>query len=460
MNMGQGVEKKSHRFDIKSTSKDSEVSQASQASLAALAALVARAERKFPFSALPGVEPALGRYRTGTITVPQRMCEPFMAQWSYEYSPAPRVSPVCAQDDELLAPIDQEDDGVIILHQLRPEENDHDRVKIKKEDVLMAYSRLASELPAYPPLPQHGFGAQSMYGDWYIYNDYSLCKQFEADYEWVHVYIGESTRIPLRVSIKKLTIDKVKDGKISSAQVDMMSLHIGIKVPNGPLFRHINTSMLVDYFKGGNFATLKQNRAGVKFNGERIRAAGLSGEMIHLNIRPYDGDVFGAFYPPQIELMVMGTRQYLDYKIFDHPEVDGLICKMTCHRYKAHSYQQLNAIGKVPRHWCICDESQKSKPGKPRGAGPSGMAAFLAALGEHKAQKGQNKCKHFDVGKCYAVGGGKGVPCAFLHEGSPDKITCELGAQCKGPPRCKYAHPTPDETMYACTPPYPPWEPD
>ena len=41
----------------------------------------------------------------------------------------------------------------------------------------------ASELPAYPALPQHGFGAQSMYGDWYVYNDFELCQQFKEKYD-------------------------------------------------------------------------------------------------------------------------------------------------------------------------------------------------------------------------------------------------------------------------------------
>jgi hypothetical protein len=337
---------------------------------------------------------------------------------------------------------------MIVLHQLRPEDQHADRIKIKKEEVLMAYSTIAAELPAYPLMPQYGFGAKSVYGDWYVYNDWDLCEQFAKACVALEVRVGDGHIVTLKVSCKKLTIDKIKEGQIGDKQIDIMSLHVGIRIPNGPLFRHIHPSMLIQYFENNQFRTLKQSRGGVKFNGVRIRAAGLEGETIHLNIRPFDGDILGAFYPPQIEIMVKGTRQFIDYTIFDHPEIDGLVCVKTCHRYKAHAYQQLNALGKVPRNWCICGERQP-RPGPPRGAGSSansGTAAFLAALGAQQKAKGSAHCKHFMIGKCHAVGG-KSTKCAFIHEGSPEKINCELGTQCKGPPRCKYFHASIDELM-------------
>ena len=185
----------------------------------------------------------------------------------------------------------------------------------------------------------------------------------------------------------------------------------------------------------------------MKFNGERIKDKGLEGDMFHVNLRPRDGDIFGAFYPPQLDVTVKGTRQYLEYQLFDHPEIDGMICNQTCHRYKAHAFDQLRTIDKVPRHWCICGQIEKSKPGPSRGAGgSSGTAAFLAALKAHKEAKGQSACKHFPLGKCYSVGG-KGPRCAFLHEGDPKKIQCALGANCKGPERCGYLHTDADTDM-------------
>jgi hypothetical protein len=350
---------------------------------------------------------------------------------------------------------------MIVLHQIRPEDPRTDRIKIKKEEVLMAYSIMAAELPAYPLMPQYGFGAKSPYGDWYVYNDYDLCEQFSTACVALEVQTGDGQTVHLKVTSQKLTVDKIKEGQIGAKQIDVMSLHIGVRVPNGPLFRYIQPQMLIEYFKSNQFRTLKQSRGGVKFNGERIRNAGLGGEMIHLNIRPYDGDILGAYYPPQIEIMVKGTRQFIDYVIYDHPEINGLLCPKTCHRYKAVSFQQLNALGKVPRSWCICDEKQP-RPGPSRGAGSSansGTAAFLAALGAQQKAKGNAHCKHFQVGKCHAVGG-KGAKCAFLHEGAPEKINCELGSQCKGPPRCKYLHASPDELMYARPPAPLIWEPD
>lgn len=86
------------------------------------------------------------------------------------------------------------------------------------------------------------------------------------------------------------------------------------------------------------------------------------------------------------------------------------------------------------------------------------MTAFLAALGAKKKAKGVQSCKHFTIGKCYAVGG-KGPQCAFAHDGDADRIVCALGAACKGPSRCGYLHPPPDDDMCA-RPRLPPWEPD
>ena len=334
-----------------------------------------------------------------------------------------------------------DDDGMIVLHQPRPADKSADRVRIKKENVLMAYSSAASDLPAYPVYPQNGFGAQSPYGDWYMYNDWALCEQFKSAFDHVYVVV-DGARVRLEVSIKKLTMDHTAEGKISKKMVDVLSVHVGVRIPNGPLFPHINGKVVKEAFEMLGFNVLKQNRSGVKFNGERIKDKGLGGDMFHVNIRPRDGDILGAFYPPQLEVKVKGTRQFLEYQIFDHPEIGQMLCYKTCHRYKAHAYEQLQAMGKVPHNWCICDQIEKSKPGPSRGAGgQSGAAAFLAALKAQKEAKGSSACKHFPLGKCYAVGG-KGPRCAFLHEGDPTKITCALGAACKGPQRCGYLHST------------------
>ena len=223
------------------------------------------------------------------------------------------------------------------------------------------------------------------------------------------------------------------------------------------MFRHINGAMIKEAFERHGLMVLKQNRSGVKFNGQRIKDAGVGGEMIHVNIRPRDGDILGAFYPPQLYVVVKGTDQYLDFVIYSHPELQDAICTQLCHRYKAHMYAQLNSLGKVPRNWCVCDQVEGRKPGPARGAGPSGAAAFMAALNARKSEKGTADCAHFAKGKCYAVGG-KGPKCAFRHDGDPKTIPCGLGAMCKGPSRCGYNHPIPDTEM--CAMRLNPWEPD
>ena len=64
--------------------------------------------------------------------------------------------------------------------------------------------------------------------------------------------------------------------------------------------------MIAKFFEEQGFCALKLNRAGVKFNGQRIKDAGLGGEMFHMNIRPMNGDILGAFYPEQVRVQVKG----------------------------------------------------------------------------------------------------------------------------------------------------------
>jgi hypothetical protein len=60
---------------------------------------------------------------------------------------------------------------------------------------------------------------------------------------------------------------------------------------------------------------------------------------------------------------------------------------------------------------------------------------------------------------CSSVGG-KGTICAYLHGRALDRIKCELGSQCIGPPQCKYHHAPPDKLMNAHSPQLHIWEPD
>lgn len=369
------------------------------------------------------------------------------------------VANPAAQDEEVLDfddAADTSEDGVLVFHQPRPKDREMDRIKIKREEVLMAYTDCASDIPEYPVMPQHGFGAQSMYGDWFVYNDMELCTKFVEQYDSMVVRTEEGAIITLTVKAMPLSVNSIKEGKMNAKIVDSLSVHIGVKLPNGILFRYITGAMIKKFFEERGFRVLKQNRAGVKFNGQRIKDAGLGGEMFHMNIRPVNGDVLGAFYPEQVELLVRGTNQYLDYKIFDHPDLKGMICQDDCHRYKNYAFDQLRALEVLPRNWCQCDELAKSKPGPSRG-GPSGAQAFFAALRAHKAAKGVSECQHFKVGKCYAVGG-KGAKCAFAHDVDPGTIECALGNACKGPPKCAYAH-SASKPMCAATT-EPPWEPD
>ena len=100
-----------------------------------------------------------------------------------------------------------------------------------------------------------------MYGDWYVYNDFELCQQFKEKYDYIVVIDDKQKEIQLEVSIKKLTIEKISDGKMGQKQVDVFSVHIGVKIPNGIMFRHINGGMIKHAFEHYDLLVLKQNRA-------------------------------------------------------------------------------------------------------------------------------------------------------------------------------------------------------
>lgn len=296
---------------------------------------------------------------------------------------------------------------------------DGERVIIDKALVLQAYSVATAEVPSMPMLPQNGFGAQSARGPWFLYNDLYLCQMFATVHECIVVKKGEA-KIPLKVEAIDLTKSELKNGKMSSEMVKTLTVHVALRVPNGVLFRRINMAMLKEAWNTYDFIVLKANRAGVKFEGKRIRDKGTVSEEFHFDIRPRDGNIWGARFPEQVVLNIMGTRQYLEYKIFEHPDLTGAMCLSRCHRYFPNVVQANGwKVEACPGH--------AFSGGKGGPSGNSGMAAFMEAVNASRQEKAGTECKWYALGKChYARSFGR--KCDFQHTmPSPDPglIACQ-----------------------------------
>ena len=77
-------------------------------------------------------------------------------------------SPPYAQDE------DEKEEGMLVLTQARPPDGG-DRLPLTREQVLAEYAEAAGTLDSFPTMPQHGFGAKTKYGPWYVYLDWELC---------------------------------------------------------------------------------------------------------------------------------------------------------------------------------------------------------------------------------------------------------------------------------------------
>ena len=80
------------------------------------------------------------------------------------------------------------------------------------------------------------------------------------------------------------------------------------------------------------FEVLKMNREGIKVGGKRLKGVGTELNRFHFNIRPRDSDLAHAAYPHLLDIKVHGTTQWLDYTMFEHPDLTGMVCVKYCHR--------------------------------------------------------------------------------------------------------------------------------
>ena len=326
---------------------------------------------------------------------------------------------------------------MIVLHQAKPEEGD--RTPITKDQILVAYGRYAAQIDSFPILPQHGFGASSKYGDWFIYNDLELCEKFIGKFSTINIQTHDGI-IKLQTKAVDLSKQSVSN-KLSDGLMRILTAHVIINVPNGSIFRLLNIDMLRKAFAKFDLLTLKSSRDGVKIDGKRVKVAGCDGNNYHLNVRPFNGHLLATYFPPTIQVYFPSLDKHIsfEYRIFEHPELSGKICLDSCHRY-FESYMPylpmdfVSANNPIP---CICDKIKgRSRPGPSFDRSTSGLDALMGAIANRKADKAADPCKHFTSGRCYATG--KGARCAFLHASEPHVIDCHLGGKCTA--KCLYKH--------------------
>ena len=352
-------------------------------------------------------------------------------------------------------PLQENDRGMIVIHQEKHPKHG-DRIPIPKETILIAYSTAAVEMEnGFPRKPQYGFGTKSKYGDWYAYNDMQNCVLFVEENPVIilEVEVGEppvATQVQLTTKAVSLA-GPLKEGKISAMAMHNLTLHVVVHISNGTLFDRVTTKMLSDAFVAHDFIVFKANQAGVAVGGVSLKGKGTRTEGYHFNIRPLNGDLCGSDYPPFLKIKVEGTTQYIDYRIFPHPDIEGKLCLDGCHRYFAQVAIQYNL--RTPYCYNTCKNVSKRKQTKPFGRSadgsivelPTGEAALEKAVADKLLLMGTTECDHFLTGTCYATI--KNKACKFKHTADPNTIQCGVCPKGKAKPTCVYMHFVP------CTPP-------
>ena len=338
---------------------------------------------------------------------------------------------------------DDKAEGMIVIHQEKFP-GYKDRLPIPKESVLVAYSAAALEMDL-PKLPQAGFGSNSRYGDWFAYNPFDICEQFVEENPVLIVSVEFEDHSVLGAPVAMRLIDiqlttrvvklsgSLKDGKMSASAIANFTVHVSAIVPNGNLFNRITFEHFKEAFDYYDFTVYKSNEAGTKIAGKTIKGKGTHSGAFHFNIRPRSGNIYGADYPAQLVLKVMGTNQYIDYNIYPREELEGKMCLNGCHRYFPAAFDELKWHKGTP---CKGDGSCRvSFQG--RNAGPSADIALAAAIEEKDKARAEKACTFFPAGLCITVS--KGKKCKFDHgDTDPKTIPC-IVPRCKGT-TCGYLH--------------------
>jgi hypothetical protein len=142
---------------------------------------------------------------------------------------------------------------------------------------------------------------------------------------------GVSKQIQLELSVHKF--GELQEGKIDNSAMALETVHVLVVIPSGQLATVIDKSNLKLAWQVAGFEVLRLNRAGLKFGGKRLKGPGTELNRFHLNVKPRDGiGLAEATYPHLLEVKVRGTTQYLEYKMYEHPDLNGMVCLKHCHR--------------------------------------------------------------------------------------------------------------------------------
>ncbi len=308
------------------------------------------------------------------------------------------------------------------------------KVKIGKEYILKEYVKVASRIPSFPTFPTGGYDGEGLHGPWYAYLDVDDCYAFlqQCGSTIIFTHGDEPVTITLKVEAFNLSEGTLKEGKLTGAMARALTVHVSLRVPPGKLFKLINMQMIKQAWDQHGFLVLKANRAGVKFEGVRLREKGLEGGEYHLDIRPRTGVIFGAFFPPYITIDVLGMAQYLEYKIFHHVDLDGMLCLSHCHRYFDHVIRRERWTGTEA---CV---GHRAPPVLHKNS-KKAVEAFLQLANAHEADLASRECEHYAKGLCYGARTDKKT-CRFLHTAPPDpgQVRCAHPKKRPGDVKCKF----------------------
>lgn len=322
---------------------------------------------------------------------------------------------------------------------------DNDRVPLEREEVLAAYTTTVIDYELQiPHIPSAGMGCKSQYGPYYFYGSAKEVYTFAKAAEVVVIdKNGNQVELnvkPVRLLEDRRTLDATRSDKMGRNMMSSLTVHVLIALPQGVAFRYVTQSLLAGSWNRMGFFVAKVTRQKIKFDGKQV--ANLVSENIHLNVRPYDGKIFGADWPATVPVTFKaGEREFsleLEYTILPHPALEGRICARTCHKYLPFVVRELNMLADP----CACNSNPRAGKGRER-TEKGGGDELERQVKMAREEKSKAKCPHFEKGTCVHVVEGR-KPCAFMHDTDPAQWMCQhprKNGVCKYGAKCMYAQP-------------------
>jgi hypothetical protein len=326
------------------------------------------------------------------------------------------------------------------------------RVPLTDAEVLTALGAHCDRANISTNKPQYGFFSDSKTGPWKAFFDEEAVDKILEEgniLQVVHTY-SNGTKVDIELDLAKASIGTLNQGKHSDAFMDTATVLTIFRIHNPTLLAYITRTDIIEAWKKIGWICVRDSRGGAFINGKRIKIKGMESNAFYFNIAPAEGKkIYGSYFPPELEVMVKGTTQFLPYTIGSHPDLDGQLCTAAsgCHRYFRDTVMFFReSYGIHSFEYC-----KGHRTGRRQGGSSSDGAMALAdAVAKATALSKEEPCKHFLEGRCRVPS----TKCKYRHDGDPSTIKCGLpsrsGGICLLGDKCPYSHTSEMDQDNAC----------